>query len=77
MNAILPKGDSKIGSWKDGYHYHFWLGEIENNTFRAVFELGGWDLDIQANSIVQKIISSEKSTFSLLDNFISLTYKHS
>lgn len=60
MDEVLPKGDPKTGSWKDGYHYHFWLGEIENNTFRAVFELGGWDLDIQANSIVQKIISSEK-----------------
>lgn len=69
MDAILPKGDSKIGSWRDGYHYHFWLGERENNTFKAVFELGGWDLDAQSNSIVQKIISLEKPADKKRDDF--------
>ena len=60
MESILPDAAHKRGSWGTGSRYYFWLGERDGNKIKAIFELGGWDLDEKASETMRKIISLEK-----------------
>jgi hypothetical protein len=70
MSTLIPNTEQK-GSWGTGARYLFWLGEFSNNSFKACFELGGWDGDEHSVEIMKKIISLTKPN----DNKPNFRYK--
>jgi hypothetical protein len=70
MTALIPNTSEK-GSWGTGARYLFWIGEISKNSFKACFELGGWDKDKGSSEMMKKIISIGKPN----DNKPDFRYK--
>ena len=55
ISALLPNIPQR-GAWGLHVQYLFWLGEQNDHSFKACFELGGWNRDECAIQVMDKII---------------------
>ena len=59
MDRVMNPLPEKTSSWGTDRVYSFWIG-CGDSSFRAVFELGGWNVPEEQGKIQQRIIDIEK-----------------